>query len=119
MADDDEQKEYRVVSNVGIDTEIFTGKAANQAALKLARKLPEAESESEGKANAQEVTIRGVESGAEYTFEAWSWKENAGDDAEDWMPDEVRKADVNPIRLEAPEEWFSFPHKAEEWNANH
>jgi hypothetical protein len=113
-----EQTAYTVEDvrgTVGVGETTFEGKTARQAALKLARRLPEADSEADAKADPTEATIRSADSGETFDFDAWAWTgEPSG--SEEWKPDEITEVSVEAKRLGDPYEWFTSPREAEQWD---
>ena len=112
-----ERTEYTVedvsgTADVGETT--FEGKTARQAALKLARRLPEADSEADAKTDPAEATIRSVESGEIFAFDAWAWTAEPSVSTE-WKPDEVTEVSIEAKQLGDPHEWFTSAHEAEQW----
>jgi len=85
----------------GTETSIFSGNTPRQAALKAARRLDPAGSQS----TAETTELRLREKGTEkvHVYEGWAWEAEAPSDAPDWMPERITKANVSKegiVRLE-------------------
>lgn len=76
----------------GTETSIFSGNTPRQAALKAARRLDPAESQD----SVDPTEIRLREKGTEkvHIYEGWAWRDEAPDDAPDWMPATITQANV-------------------------
>jgi hypothetical protein len=96
------------------EDETVSGEIASQAALKLARRLPPADTEAEAAADPTEITIRNRESGDEFVFDAWTWTEDSTD-GEEWMPEETTEVSVRAKALDDPHEWFLASAEADQW----
>ena len=82
----------------GEETSVFTGKTPRQAALKAARRLDPADSESQ----ASRTQFRLREKGTEklHLYEGWAWREQAPEDKPDWMPETITEANVSKEGIE-------------------
>ncbi|MFW5949481.1 MAG: non-histone chromosomal MC1 family protein [Halolamina sp.] len=77
---------------------VFSGNTPRQAALKAARRLEPADSES----SADRVTIELREKGTDkvHIYEGWAWAESAPENKPDWMPDVITEANVSKQGIE-------------------
>jgi hypothetical protein len=75
-----------------------------QAALKAARRLDPASSESEAEANPTEIRLREKGTDKVHIFDAWAWEEDAPDDKPDWMGNQITKGNVSKKGIEHLEE---------------
>lgn len=76
----------------GEEQSVFSGNTPRQAALKAARRIDPANSESA----AERVELRLREKGTDkiHIYEGWSWLEEAPDNKPDWMPQTITEANV-------------------------
>jgi hypothetical protein len=82
----------------GDETSVFSGNTPRQAALKAARRLDPAPSES--RANRQELRLREKGTDKVHIYEGWAWEEQAPDDSPEWMPNEITEANVSKQGIE-------------------
>ena len=77
---------------------VFSGNTPRQAALKAARRLDPADSESA----ADETELRLREKGTDkvHIYDGWAWEEDAPDNKPDWMPEEITEANVSKKGIE-------------------
>ncbi|ERG89492.1 MAG: non-histone chromosomal protein MC1 [halophilic archaeon J07HX5] len=101
MADDKRNFALRDGSE---ETSVFSGGTPRQAALKAARRLDPATSESRGQSNATELRLREKGTHKVHVYLGWAWEESAPDDKPDWMPDEITKGNVSKEGVEHLEE---------------
>jgi hypothetical protein len=89
----DSQRNFTLREETGEETSVFSGKTPRQAALKAARRLDPAESESQ--ASREELRLR--EKGTEklHLYEGWAWREQAPEDKPEWMPETITEANVS------------------------
>jgi hypothetical protein len=82
----------------GDEDSVFSGNTPRQAALKAARRLDPAPSETA----ADETELRLREKGTDkvHIYEGWAWEEEAPDDKPDWMPEEITEANVSKKGIE-------------------
>ncbi|WP_435079959.1 non-histone chromosomal MC1 family protein [Halococcus sp. AFM35] len=82
----------------GEETSVYSGKIPRQAALKAARRLDPAESESQ----ASRTQFRLREKGTEklHICEGWAWRDEAPPDKPDWMPETITEANVSKEGVE-------------------
>jgi len=81
---------------------VFSGNTPRQAALKAARRLTPADSESA----ADRTDLRLREKGTDkiHIYEGWAWEETAPDNKPDWMPEVITEANVSKQGIEHLEE---------------
>ncbi|AXG05623.1 chromosomal protein MC1 [Haloplanus rubicundus] len=93
-----------VMREDGQEDSVFSGNMPRQAALKAARRLDPASSESDAEANATEIRLREKGTDKVHIFDAWAWEEDAPDDKPDWMGDRITKGNVSKKGIEHIEE---------------
>jgi hypothetical protein len=89
-----------VMREDGTEDSVFSGSMPRQAALKAARRLDPAGSESEAEAAPTEIRLREKGTDKVHIFDAWAWEENAPDDKPDWMGDRITKGNVSKKGIE-------------------
>lgn len=80
------------------ETSVFSGNTPRQAALKAARRLEPAESETA--AEKEELRLREKGTDKVHVYKGWAWEEEAPDDKPDWMPNEITEANVSKQGIE-------------------
>jgi len=93
-----------VMREDGTEDSVFSGNMPRQAALKAARRLDPASSESEAEANPTEIQLREKGTDKVHIFDAWAWEEDAPGDKPDWMGDRITKGNVSKKGIEHLEE---------------
>lgn len=93
-----------VMREDGKEDSVFSGNMPRQAALKAARRLDPAGSESEAEANSTEIRLREKGTDKVHIFDAWAWEEDAPDDKPDWMGSQITKGNVSKKGIEHLEE---------------
>jgi len=93
-----------VMREDGQEDSVFSGNMPRQAALKAARRLDPASSESDAEANPTEIRLREKGTDKVHIFHAWAWEEDAPDDKPDWMGDRITKGNVSKQGIEHIEE---------------
>jgi hypothetical protein len=93
-----------VMREDGDEDSVFSGNMPRQAALKAARRLDPASSESDAEANPIEIRLREKGTDKVHIFDAWAWEEDAPDDKPDWMGDRITKGNVSKKGIEHLEE---------------
>ena len=93
-----------VMREDGQEDSVFSGNMPRQAALKAARRLDPAGSESDAEANSTEIRLREKGTDKVHIFDAWAWEEDAPDDKPDWMGDRITKGNVSKKGIEHIEE---------------
>ncbi|MDY6764086.1 MAG: non-histone chromosomal MC1 family protein [Halobacteria archaeon] len=87
----------------GKETSVFSGNTPRQAALKAARRLDPARSESAAKK--KEIKLREKGTDKVHIYDAWAWREEAPDNKPDWMPEVITEANVSKKGIEHLEDW--------------
>jgi len=93
-----------VMREDGQEDSVFSGNMPRQAALKAARRLDPATSESDAEADPTEIRLREKGTDKVHIFDAWAWEEDAPDDKPDWMGDRITKGNVSKKGIEHIEE---------------
>jgi len=98
MVREDGKRNFALRDQSGEETSVFSGNTPRQAALKAARRLEPASSES----SADETELRLREKGTDkvHIYDGWAWEEEAPDDKPDWMPEEITEANVSKKGIE-------------------
>lgn len=102
MARDKEKRNFALRDDSGNETSVFSGRTPRQAALKAARRLDPASSESAAKKH--DIRLREKGTHKVHIYKGWAWKESAPDDKPDWMPGEITEANVSKEGIEHLEE---------------
>ncbi|RXK46483.1 non-histone chromosomal MC1 family protein [Halorientalis pallida] len=102
MARDQDKRNFALRETNGDESSVFSGGTPRQAALKAARRLDPASSESA--ADRTELRLREKGTHKVHIYEGWAWEEGAPDDKPDWMPDEITKGNVEKQGVEHLEE---------------
>jgi hypothetical protein len=89
-----------VMRQDGEEDSVFSGNMPRQAALKAARRLEPASSESEAESNPTEIRLREKGTDKVHIFDAWAWEQDAPDDKPDWMGDRITKGNVSKKGIE-------------------
>jgi len=104
MARGDDKRNFAQRDENDNEDSVFSGRTPRQAALKAARRLAPADSES----GAERHDIRLREKGTKkvHHYKGWAWTEEAPDeeDRPDWMPEEITEANVRKEGIEHLEE---------------
>ena len=101
MASDD-HRNFVLRDENGEETSVYSGKIPRQAALKAARRLDPAESESEATRSQFRLREKGKEK--LHIYEGWAWRDEAPADKPDWMPETITEANVSKEGVEHLEE---------------
>jgi len=89
-----------VMREEGEEDSVFSGNMPRQAALKAARRLDPASSESKAESDSTEIKLREKGTDKVHIFDAWAWDESAPDDKPDWMGDQITKGNVSKKGIE-------------------
>lgn len=100
--DDDGKRNFALRDTSGNEDSVFSGRTPRQAALKAARRLDPAPSETS--ADRQEIRLREKGTKKVHIYDGWAWREEAPADAPDWMPTEITEANVSKKGIEHLEE---------------
>jgi len=93
MVREDGKRNFALRESGGDESSVFSGNTPRQAALKAARRLEPASSESS--ADRTELELREKGTDKVHIYEGWAWEEEAPDDKPDWMPQEITEANVS------------------------
>jgi hypothetical protein len=100
MSSDNEKRNFALRETDGSETSVFSGGTPRQAALKAARRLDPASSESSAESSSEEIRLREKGTHKVHIYEGWAWEEEAPDDKPDWMPGEITKGNVEKQGVE-------------------
>ena len=89
----DGQRNFALREETGEETSIFSGKTPRQAALKAARRLDPADSESQ--ASRKQLRLREKGTKKLHLYEGWAWREQAPEDKPEWMAETITEANVS------------------------
>jgi hypothetical protein len=102
MARDSDKRNFALRTDDGEEESVFSGGTPRQAALKAARRLEPAPSESA--ADREQLRLREKGTHKVHVYEGWAWEEDAPDDKPDWMPGDITKGNVEKQGVEHLEE---------------
>jgi hypothetical protein len=95
MVRDDGKRNFALREGDGAESSVFSGNTPRQAALKAARRIDPASSES----NADRKTLRLREKGTDkvHVYEGWAWEEEPPENSPDWLEDQdvITEANVS------------------------
>lgn len=100
MSSESEKRNFALREEDGSETSVFSGGTPRQAALKAARRLDPAGSESSAQSSAEEIRLREKGTHKVHIYDGWAWEEEAPDDKPDWMPGEITKGNVEKQGVE-------------------
>jgi hypothetical protein len=100
MSSDSEKRNFALREEDGSESSVFSGGTPRQAALKAARRLDPAGSESSAQDATEEIKLREKGTHKVHIYEGWAWEEEAPDDKPDWMPGEITKGNVEKQGVE-------------------
>ena len=98
MVREDGKRNFALRQSGGDESSVFSGNTPRQAALKAARRLDPASSESA--ADRTELKLREKGTDKVHIYDGWAWEEEAPDDKPDWMPGEITEANVSKKGIE-------------------
>jgi len=98
MVREDGKRNFALRESAGDESSVFSGNTPRQAALKAARRLDPASSESS--ADPTELRLREKGTDKVHIYDGWAWEEEAPDDKPDWMPQEITEANVSKKGIE-------------------
>jgi hypothetical protein len=98
MVREDGKRNFALRRSNGEESSVFSGNTPRQAALKAARRLEPASSESS--AGRTELRLREKGTDKVHIYDGWAWEESAPDDKPDWMPQEITEANVSKNGIE-------------------
>ncbi|WP_332897598.1 MULTISPECIES: non-histone chromosomal MC1 family protein [unclassified Haladaptatus] len=99
---EDSKRNFALRDKSGKESSVFSGRTPRQAALKAARRLKPAKSESAAKRT--ELRLREKGTTKVHIYDGWAWKEEAPDDKPNWMPTVITEANVSKKGIEHLEE---------------
>ena len=102
MARDTDDKRNFALRETDDETSVFSGNTPRQAALKAARRLEPADSETE--ASREGLRLREKGTHKVHIYEGWAWREDAPENKPDWMPSTVTEANVSKQGIDHLEE---------------
>ena len=91
--DADETRNFALRDQTDDEISVFTGRTPRQAALKAARRLEPADTETE--ASRKDLRLREKGTHKLHIYEGWAWREDAPEDKPDWMPNTITEANVS------------------------
>jgi len=98
MVREDGKRNFALRESNGEESSVFSGNTPRQAALKAARRLDPASSES--RADMTELRLREKGTDKVHIYDGWAWEEAAPDDKPDWMPRNITEANVSKKGIE-------------------
>jgi hypothetical protein len=98
MVREDGKRNFALRESNGEESSVFSGNTPRQAALKAARRLDPASSES--RADMTELRLREKGTDKVHIYDGWAWEEAAPDDKPDWMPQDITEANVSKKGIE-------------------
>ncbi|WP_058367646.1 non-histone chromosomal MC1 family protein [Haloparvum sedimenti] len=102
MVREDGKRNFALREDDGSESSVYSGNTPRQAALKAARRLDPASSESA--ADKTELKLREKGTDKVHIYEGWAWEETAPDNSPDWMPEEITEANVSKQGIKHLEE---------------
>jgi hypothetical protein len=93
MARDDDKRNFALREHSGDESSVFSGRTPRQAALKAARRLEPASSETA--ADETELKLREKGTKKVHIYDGWAWQEDAPEDAPDWLEDQDSITEAN------------------------
>lgn len=97
MVREDGKRNFEVQEG-DVEGGVFSGNYPRQAALKAARRLDPAPSESE--APRSELRLREKGTDKVHIYEAWAWEDKAPSDGPDWLSGTISQANVSKKGIE-------------------
>ncbi|WP_096390324.1 non-histone chromosomal MC1 family protein [Halopenitus persicus] len=93
MVRDDGKRNFALREGDGSESSVFSGNTPRQAALKAARRIDPASSES----NADRKKLRLREKGTDkvHVYEGWAWEEEPPENSPDWLEDQDAITEAN------------------------
>jgi len=100
MVREDGKRNFALRGGDGSESSVFSGGMPRQAALKAARRLSPASSESRAERNPTELRLREKGTDKVHVFHGWAWTDEAPDDKPDWMDGEITRGNVSKQGIE-------------------
>jgi hypothetical protein len=92
MVRDDGKRNFGVRESDGSESSVFSGNYPRQAAMKAARRIDPAPSETDAKRHELRLRERGTDK--IHIYEAWAWQEAAPEDSPEWLSETITEANV-------------------------
>jgi len=92
MVREDGKRNFGLRESDGSESSVFSGNYPSQAAMKAARQLNPASSETDADRHDLRLRERGTDK--LHVYEAWAWEEDAPEDGPDWLSGTITEANV-------------------------
>jgi hypothetical protein len=92
MVREDSKRNFGQREPDGSESSVFSGNYPRQAAMKAARRLDPASSETD--ADRHELRLRERSTDKLHIYEAWAWEEDAPEDGPEWLSGTITQANV-------------------------
>ena len=92
MVREDGKRNFALRESDGSESSVFSGNYPRQAAMKAARQLNPASSETDADRHDLRLRERGTDK--LHVYEAWAWEEDAPEDGPDWLSGTITQANV-------------------------
>ena len=92
MVREDGKRNFALHESDGSESSVFSGNYPRQAAMKAARQLNPASSETDADRHDLRLRERGTDK--LHVYEAWAWEEDAPEDGPDWLSGTITQANV-------------------------
>jgi len=92
MVREDGKRNFGLRESDGSESSVFSGNYPRQAAMKAARQLNPASSETDADRHHLRLRERGTDK--LHVYEAWAWEEDAPEDGPDWLSGTITEANV-------------------------
>ena len=93
MVREDGKRNFGLRESDGSESSVFSGNYPRQAAMKAARQLNPASSETDADRHDLRLRERGTDK--LHLYEGWAWEEEAPENKPDWMPEVITEANVS------------------------
>ncbi|SEH50926.1 Non-histone chromosomal protein MC1 [Halopenitus malekzadehii] len=93
MVRDDGKRNFALREGNGSEPSVFSGNTPRQAALKAARRIEPASSESA--ADRKELRLREKGTDKVHVYEGWAWEEEPPENSPDWLEDQDTITEAN------------------------
>ena len=104
MVREDGKRNFVLREDDGTESSVFSGSMPRQAALKAARRLDPAGSETDAEDDPTELRLREKGTDKVHVFHGWAWVDEAPDDKPGWMDGEITRGNVSKQGIEHIEE---------------
>ena len=92
MVREDGKRNFALRESDGSESSVFSGNYPRQAAMKAARQLNPASSETDADRHGLRLRERGTDK--LHVYEGWAWEEDAPEDGPDWLSGTITQANV-------------------------